>query len=74
MKLKILMDSGKEYETTKYTNIQQLIDECFDTQKSQNPLPGKDNEISKFSNKFFYISKDNVINTKHISSIEIIED
>lgn len=69
MKIKIIMDSGKEYETGYFNSIDDLINSCYETNKVTNPF-GKSNTIAKFSEGFAKISRNLAIRTDHISSIE----
>ncbi|MFS0776068.1 hypothetical protein ABC255_08690 [Neobacillus sp. 3P2-tot-E-2] len=61
MKLKIIMDSGKEYTSEKFTSVEQFLDES---------LPKEAFAIS-------YVSVDLdekvFINGMHVSSVEVIE-
>lgn len=66
--IKIIMDSGKEYEVNDY-NVQNVIDECYETKEMPSPF-GQGAKFEQFVSKFIKISDKITINTGHISSIE----
>lgn len=65
--VKIIMDSGKEYECDVTT--QKIQDDCYKTDKITNPM-GSIFNVTKFDAKFLRVSDNIVIRTDHISSIE----
>lgn len=65
--VKIIMDSGKEYECTGSAKDIQGV--CYRTEKMPSPT-GRGIEVIKFDAKFLKITDNVIIRTDHISSIE----
>ena len=64
MKVKIIMDSGREYIVDGYIN--NVTDRCF----NYNRLPMSNSSISIMKNDFVELCDGVFINPSHISSIE----
>jgi len=64
--IKIIMDSGKEYDFDK--SVKDIIDACYTIRTIPNPMGSVSGKV--FDAKFLKISSSVIIRTDHISSIE----
>ncbi|WP_409305548.1 hypothetical protein [Peribacillus sp. SCS-155] len=72
MRIKVIMDSGKDYIIHSEFNVQDFVNSFYDKELSSNGS----GEVHNVKNSFVYLDSDHKIlfNPTHVSSIEVMDE